>query len=334
MITPQGHVHMRPSILVVDDNQLYRTTFCQLMHLCWPGAQIIEAEDASHALTVFPQQAWDLLILDYQLPTLSGTDLARHLRTRAQTQGRMLPPIVLMSTQPDAAPFARASGAVAFLPKPVDATMLHTTLTPLLSAPAKPQFISPVPTLPFGTVTPLLQRTVPGSTRIDQLRASIQLHADQTLRRFPPPHASFGAALPPNAVRRVGDVLVQRGYLTRWQLVCTLQVYHALPPDARVPLGFTIVTRHEVPSAVLSALLLQQFCDRLAAEPATAPRFIGEHMLLHADLAPAQLARALQEQLDGYRQGRWRRLGDLLTQQGWRVPAPVNAGMSGQLQRD
>jgi CheY-like chemotaxis protein len=329
MTPPQGYDHMHPSILVVDDNQLYRTTFCQLVQLCWPTAQIAQAVDASHALTLFPQQPWDLLILDYQLPTLSGTDLARHLRTRAHALGRVLPPLVLMSTHPDAATFARASGAMAFLPKPVDAAMLRTALTPLLIAPALPQLTPPAPTLPLRTATPLLQRSVPVSTSITQLRASLQQVVQQTLNRFPPPHAPFIADLPPGSARRVGDALVQSGYLTRWQLICTLQTNRSLPPHARVPLGFTMVAQHGVPSAVLSALLLQQFCDRLVAAPATAPRFIGEHMLLHADLAPAQLARALQEQLDGYQQGRWVRLGDLLTRHGWHAPALINAGMSG-----
>ncbi|MEP7188750.1 MAG: hypothetical protein ABI901_06150, partial [Roseiflexaceae bacterium] len=117
-------------------------------------------------------------------------------------------------------------------------------------------------------------------------------------------------------------------------LICTLQTNRSLPQHARVPLGFTMVAQHGVPSAVLSAVLLQQFCDRLAAAPATAPRFIGEHMLLHAELAPAQLARALQDQLEGYQQGRWLRLGELLARHGWRASAPINAGMSGQLPRD
>src|SRR3954452_10519247 len=174
MTTPQGHAHMRPSILVVDDNQLYRTAFCQLVRLCWPSAQIVEAADASQALTLFPQQAWDLIILDYQLPTLSGTDLARHLRTRAHAQNRALPPLVLMSTQPDAATFARASGAVAFLSKPVDAAMLHTALTPLLIGPAIPPPPPPPPPLPLFTATPLIRRTAPANTHIDQLRASIE----------------------------------------------------------------------------------------------------------------------------------------------------------------
>jgi hypothetical protein len=212
--------------------------------------------------------------------------------------------------------------------------MLRTALTPLLSVPAMPPSTPPTPTLSLSTATALPQRAAPVSTGMAQLRASIQHVVEQTLNRFPPPHAPIRADIPAESVRRVGDALVQRGYLTRWQLICTLQTNRALPQHARVPLGFTMVAQHGLPSAVLSALLLQQFCDRLAVAPATAPRFIGEHMLLQPDLAPAQLARALQAQLDGYQQGRWVRLGDLLTQHGWRAPALINAGMAGRLRRD
>ena len=92
-----------------------------------------------------------------------------------------------------------------------------------------------------------------------------------------------------------------------------------------------MVTQYGVPSAVLSALLLQQFSDRLATEPAIAPHFIGEHMLLQAQLTPAQLARALQEQLDHYQQGCWVRLGDLLAVRGELAAMPISAGRSDRL---
>jgi CheY-like chemotaxis protein len=324
---------MDPSILVVDDNQLYRTAFCRLVQLCWPAAQIGEAADASQALALFPQRAWDLIFLDYQLPTLSGTDLARHLRTRAQAQGRALPPLILMSTQPDAATFARSIGAVTFLPKPVDLATLRTALSPLLNAPAIPQR-TPLAPPPALTATPLIRRITPASSRIDQLRASIQTVVQQTLNRFPPPHTPAVAGPQTAAAPRVGDVLVQHGYLTRWQLICTLQTNRSLPPHTRVPLGFTMVSQHGVPSAVLSALLLQQFCDRLSIEPATAPHFIGEHMLLQAELTPAQLARALQEQVDRYQQGRWVRLSDLLAWRGGRASTPASAAIAERLRRD
>jgi CheY-like chemotaxis protein len=322
---------MAPSVLVVDDNQLYRTAFCRLVQLCWPAAQIGEAADASQALAMFQQQTWDLIVLDYQLPTLSGTDLARHLRARAQAHGRPLPPVVLMSTQPDAATFARSIGAATFLPKPVDIAMLRTALAPLLAAPTAPQRISLAPPAPLLSAAPLIQRITPASTGIVQLRANIEAVVQQILNRFPPPHTPTIASSRPIAARRLGDELVQRGYLTRWQLVCTLQINRSAPQHARVPLGCTIVTQYGVPPAVLSALLLQQFSDRLSAEPALAPHFIGEQMLLQAELTPAQLARALQEQVERYQQGRWVRLGDLLSRRIGRASALTSAGVADRL---
>lgn len=325
---------MDPAILIVDDNQLYRTAFCRLVQLCWPGARIGEAGDASQALAMFPQQAWDLIVLDYQLPTLSGTDLARHLRNRAQAQGRALPPLVLMSTQSDAATFARSIGAATFLPKPVDIATLRAALAPLLSAPASPQRSPLAPPAPALSPAPLIRSITPSGTRVDQLRASIQAVVQQTLNRFPPLYMPTSAGTPPVAARRVGDELVQRGYLTRWQLVCTLQTNRSLPPHARVPLGFTMVAQYGVPSAVLSALLLQQFSDRLSTEATIAPHFIGEHMLLQGEIGPSQLTRALQEQVDHYQQGRWVRLSDLLGRHSGRASTLSSAAVAGRLRLD
>src|SRR5581483_439828 len=178
---------------------------------------------------------WSLIILDYQLPTLSGTDLARHLRNRAQVHGQALPPLVLMSTQPDAATFARAMGAVMFLPKPVEADVLRLTLEPLLSPAGARQLVAPrrltaAPALPT--------RPAQISTRVVQLQVGIQKLVQQTLLRFPAPHAP-GTPAPQIAAGRLGDALVRRGYLTRWQLLCALQTNRLLPPHQRVPLGFT-----------------------------------------------------------------------------------------------
>ena len=324
---------MSPTILVVDDHLLYRTTFCALLQLCWPAAQIVEAADASQALAVFPQHAWDLIVLDYQLPTLTGTDLARHLRARAHAHGQVLPPLVLMSTQPDAATFARAIGAVTFLPKPVGVDLLRTALTPLLAVTSTDHMVQPAPRLTQMT-TAAPRPTVPVRTRIDQLHERMLRVVQQTINSFPPPHAPVVTLPPRMPTGRVGDYLVQLGYLNRWQLMCALQTNRSPTQRAHVPLGFTVVAQHLVPSAVVSAILLLQFRDRLAAGSTPAPRFIGEQLLLQAELEPAQLAQALQEQLDGYQQGCWARLGDILARDGWRDPTAFRAVAPDRLRRD
>lgn len=344
----KDRVVMSPTILVVDDHQLYRTTFCMLLQLCWPNARIVEAADVSQALAVFPQHAWDCMIFDYQLPTLSGGDLARHLRARTQAHGHALPPLFLMSTQPDAATFARAIGAVAFLPKPIDVAELRSVLTPVLGAlPVTRGAVQPLPQrdAPTPPITPAVMRVRPAavaagsgqrmltSTHISRLQERIQHLVQQTLTRFPPPHAAV-VSPPRPPTGRVGDYLVQRGYLTRWQLTCALQANQAPTLRGRIPLGFIVRAHNLVPSPVLSALLLQQFCDRLSTDTATPPRFVGEQLLLSADLAPAQLAVALQEQLDSYQDGRWVRLGDILARHGWRTPAATSVVQMNLLRRD
>jgi len=111
IVASQRTTAMKRTFLVVDDHDLYRTSFCSLLKLCCPSAQVVEAANASQALALFPQHQWDAIILDYQLPTLSGSDVARHLRAQARAHNRTLPPLILMSTHPDAARWYVEGGA-------------------------------------------------------------------------------------------------------------------------------------------------------------------------------------------------------------------------------
>jgi hypothetical protein len=54
-------------------------------------------------------------------------------------------------------------------------------------------------------------------------------------------------------------------------------------------------------------------------------------MLLRAEIEPSQLARALQEQVDRYQQGRWVRLSDLLSRRSGAAPTPSSAGIADRL---
>lgn len=123
---------MPPIILVVDDHPHYLATVSRMLELHLPQAQICTAADGSSALRMIAQQPFDLLLLDYQLQTTTGSELVRQLRARAAGAGRPLPPVVLMSTQPDVAIFARALGVAAFLPKPLLPEDIDGTLAPLL----------------------------------------------------------------------------------------------------------------------------------------------------------------------------------------------------------
>jgi two-component system OmpR family response regulator len=124
---------MPPTILVVDDHPLYLSTVCQMLELHIPQVSIRRASNGSSALRLVQEHAFDLLLLDYQLQTMTGTDLVRQLRARAAGAGRALPPVVIMSSQPDVALFARALGVEAYLPKPMQEEHITTTIVPLLA---------------------------------------------------------------------------------------------------------------------------------------------------------------------------------------------------------
>lgn len=330
---------MKPTILVIDDHQLYRTTLCELLRVCWPDAEIAQASDGSRALNLVAQQRWDVLLLDYQLPGISGGELIRQMRARAAARDTPFPALLMMSTQPDVPHFLRAFGAKGFLPKPVDADQLYT-----LVAAHMPEAAAGLPTVlderqvngtalhrppPEDAGGQPLRRQPMLSARIDRIQTTILDILYDSVSRFPPPYVSGTLARPPGRAPRLGEYLVQFGYLAPWQLMRALHTSDMLTHRGRAPLGFGLVVDNLVPADVLSAVLLQQFGERLALNATTAPRFLGEKLLLQAKLTPEQLALALREQLDSYRFGKWMRLGDVIVSQGWLDSVTIKSVVTG-----
>lgn len=119
-------------ILVVEDQLLYRDIFCQLLQMTFPQAEILVAEDGTSALSMTRMFSFDLIITDYQLGALSGGDVVRHLRQRAGSINQPLPPVLVMSSQPEVKVFARSMGADGFMAKPVSEEDLRRLVEPLL----------------------------------------------------------------------------------------------------------------------------------------------------------------------------------------------------------
>jgi CheY-like chemotaxis protein len=68
------------SILVVDDNELLRRLTCDILRE--EGYRAVPASNAAEALRAFEEQEFDLLVTDFQMPGMSGIELARAVRNR------------------------------------------------------------------------------------------------------------------------------------------------------------------------------------------------------------------------------------------------------------
>ena len=79
------------TILYVEDSQDNRTLVRRVLQS--EGFQVLEAEDASHAMLVLDDQRPDLILMDINLPEVDGYSLTTHLKLRPEL--RSVPIIAL-----------------------------------------------------------------------------------------------------------------------------------------------------------------------------------------------------------------------------------------------
>jgi two-component system chemotaxis response regulator CheY len=91
------------------------------------GYEVAEAEDGAEALARCRAGMPDLILLDWNMPVMSGIEFIQHLRGLA---GRALPKVVFCTTEHDVGHIraAAAAGASEYVIKPFDYETLHTKL--------------------------------------------------------------------------------------------------------------------------------------------------------------------------------------------------------------
>lgn len=68
---------MLKRILVVDDEEILRMLICDTLEDL--ECEIDEAEDGMEALQKIEQQSYDLIVLDYMMPNLTGVEVIERL---------------------------------------------------------------------------------------------------------------------------------------------------------------------------------------------------------------------------------------------------------------
>jgi two-component system, cell cycle response regulator DivK len=103
------------SILYVEDNEFNRKIVRQL--LAKTKYRLREAHDGESAVKDALAEPPDLILMDVQLPKMSGLDATRQLRAEARTAAIPIVVITSYALSGDAEK-AKAAGATAYLAKP------------------------------------------------------------------------------------------------------------------------------------------------------------------------------------------------------------------------
>lgn len=105
--------------LIVDDEPIARKILREELHSFADIEVIGEADDGATALEKISEDHPDLVLLDLQMPVMSGLEVARNLR-----RGTHMPVIVIVTAYDQYAIQAFEAGAIDYLLKPVGAERL------------------------------------------------------------------------------------------------------------------------------------------------------------------------------------------------------------------
>jgi DNA-binding response OmpR family regulator len=118
----------RKRVLVVEDESDIRQLI--VLHLKREGFQVDEAQDGEMGRQKLMQQAYDLVILDWMLPMLSGLELTRWTRKNIKAPTPIL--FVTAKTEPEFVATGLDAGADDYIAKPFDTLVLMARVNALL----------------------------------------------------------------------------------------------------------------------------------------------------------------------------------------------------------
>jgi CheY-like chemotaxis protein len=120
------------NILIVDDNRNNIFSLRALIEEYLQGVAVIAADSGAEALWKIQQQEIDLVLLDVQMPSMDGFEVAEYIRNRDKTKNI---PIVFLTAAYKAEQFQQrgyALGAADYLTKPIDMQQLINRISTYL----------------------------------------------------------------------------------------------------------------------------------------------------------------------------------------------------------
>ena len=105
------------TVLIVEDNPMNMELCSDLLRA--QGYEVLQAATALEALGVLSEAKPDLILMDIQLPGLSGLDLTRRLKEDPKTKGIPIVALTAHAMKGDEVKVFEA-GCSGYIPKPID----------------------------------------------------------------------------------------------------------------------------------------------------------------------------------------------------------------------
>ncbi|MBR9649855.1 phosphate regulon transcriptional regulator PhoB [Thalassovita aquimarina] len=105
----------QPTVLVVEDEPAQREVLAYNLEA--EGFRLVKAENGEDALIMVEEENPDIIVLDWMLPSVSGIEVCRRLKTRPETRGI---PIIMLSARSEEVDRVRGleTGADDYVVKP------------------------------------------------------------------------------------------------------------------------------------------------------------------------------------------------------------------------
>jgi CheY-like chemotaxis protein len=129
LVRREARLDMQPHILFADDNSDIRELV--QLQLDAAGFRVSTADNAAHVLRLVTTERFDVLVLDYWMPDVTGLELCRRIRTFDQSTPILICSGAVNEADKEAATLAGAQGYVA---KPFNARDLIQALRSSLEA--------------------------------------------------------------------------------------------------------------------------------------------------------------------------------------------------------
>ena len=129
LVRRKARLDMQPHILFADDNSDIRELV--QLQLDAAGYRVSTADNAAHVLRLVTTERFDVLVLDYWMPDVTGLELCRRIRTFDQSTPILICSGAVTEADKEAATLAGAQGYVA---KPFNARDLIQALRSSLEA--------------------------------------------------------------------------------------------------------------------------------------------------------------------------------------------------------